>query len=139
MTDSAVLDPAVAAPVAGGSPLQTVRGDTHIAPRAIMRLAMRAVEDVTHVRMAQATGLGAVANRIKRQPPISASAESGGGWASVHLSLVLDWPCSIHEVTNEAARVVAERVRELAGVQIDAVDIEVAELRLPDAGERRVR
>lgn len=138
MNDTAVLNPAVPAPVAGESPLQTVRGDTYIAPRAIMRIAMRAVEDVPHVRMAQATGLGAVANRIKRQPPISASAESGGGWASIHLSLVLEWPCSIHEVTNEAARVVAERVRELAGVQIDAVDIEVAELRLAGAGDRCV-
>lgn len=139
MTDTAVLDPPAAAPVTDPSPLQTVRGDTHITPRAIMRLAMRVVEDVPHVRMAHATGLGAVANRIKRQPPISASAESGGGWASIHLSLVLDWPCSIHEVTNEAARVVAERVHELAGVRIDAVDIDVAELRIPGSHDRRVR
>ena len=139
MTDTAVLDPPVPAPVTDASPLQTVRGDTHIAPRAIMRLAMRVVEDVPHVHMARATGLGAVANRIKRQPPISASAESGGGWASIHLSLVLDWPCSILEVTNEAARIVAERVHELAGVRIDAVDIEVAELRLPGSDDGRVR
>ena len=139
MTDTAVREPPAAAPVTDPSPLQTVRGDTHIAPRAIMRIAMRAVEDVPHVRMAQATGLGAVANRLKRQPPISASAESGGGWASIHLSLVLDWPCSIHDVANQAARVVAERVHELAGVRVDAVDIDIAELRVAGADDRRVR
>lgn len=139
MSEASVLEAPEARPVAGSSPLQTVRGDTHIAPRAIMRIAMRAVEGVPHVRMAQADGLSAVANRIKRQPSIDATAETGGGWASIHLRLVLDWPCSIHEVANEAAKRVAERVHELAGVRIDAVDIEIAELRLPATDDGRVR
>ena len=129
----------VRAPVATPSPLQTVRGNTHIAPRAILRIAMQAVREVPNVQMAEASGLGAVASRIRREPPIAAAAESGGGWASLHLRLVLDWPCPIREVAEQAAQVVARRVHELAGVRIDTVDIEVAGLQAPRSRERRVQ
>lgn len=139
MTVTAPAPPAVTDASAGTSPLQTVRGDTSIAPRAIMRIARRAVREAPHVRMAEATGLGAVANRLRREPPVAASVETGGGWASLHLRLVVDWPCAIQEVADHAASVVAQRVHELTGVRIDAVDVEVTGLRVGSAGERRVR
>ena len=62
-----------------------------------------------------------------------------GSKAYVSLEIAVRWPASVAEVTGQVRRHVRERVRELAGLEVDEVHIVVAALATDIAAPPRVR
>jgi uncharacterized alkaline shock family protein YloU len=62
-----------------------------------------------------------------------------GSKAYVHLEITVRWPASIAEVTGQVRAHVRERVRELAGLEVDEVHIVVASLATDITPPPRVR
>jgi uncharacterized alkaline shock family protein YloU len=62
-----------------------------------------------------------------------------GAKAYVTLELSVRWPASIPDVTGQVRRHVRDRVRELAGLEVDEVHIIVADLAFDVAPPPRVQ
>jgi uncharacterized alkaline shock family protein YloU len=62
-----------------------------------------------------------------------------GSKAYVNLEIAVRWPASVTEVTSQVRRHVRERVRELAGLEVDEVHIVVADLATDITPPPRVR
>jgi uncharacterized alkaline shock family protein YloU len=62
-----------------------------------------------------------------------------GSKAYVSLEIAVRWTASVAEVTGQVRRHVRERVRELAGLEVDEVHIVVADLVTDIAAPPRVR
>jgi uncharacterized alkaline shock family protein YloU len=62
-----------------------------------------------------------------------------GSKAYVSLEIAVRWPASVAEVTGQVRRHVRERVRELAGLEVDEVHIVVSSLATDIAAPPRVR
>ena len=62
-----------------------------------------------------------------------------GSKAFVTLEIAVRWPASVAEVTEQVRRRVQDRVRDLAGLQVDEVHIIVADLATDITPPPRVR
>ena len=62
-----------------------------------------------------------------------------GSKAYVSLEIAVRWPASVAEVTGQVRRHVRDRVRELAGLDVDEVHIVVADLATDITPPPRVR
>jgi uncharacterized alkaline shock family protein YloU len=67
------------------------------------------------------------------------SVEVDGSKAYVSLEIAVRWPASVSEVTGRVRRHVRDRVRELAGLEVDEVHIVVADLATDITPPPRVR
>jgi uncharacterized alkaline shock family protein YloU len=67
------------------------------------------------------------------------SVEVDGSKAYVSLEIAVRWPASVSEVTGQVRRHVQNRVRELAGLEVDEVHIVVADLATDITPPPRVR
>jgi uncharacterized alkaline shock family protein YloU len=65
--------------------------------------------------------------------------EVDGSKAYVSLEIAVRWSASVPEVTGQVRRHVRERVRELAGLEVDEVHIVVADLTTDITPPPRVR
>jgi uncharacterized alkaline shock family protein YloU len=65
--------------------------------------------------------------------------EVDGSKAYVSLEIAVRWTASVPEVTGQVRRHVRDRVRELAGLEVDEVHIVVADLATDITPPRRVR
>ena len=71
--------------------------------------------------------------------PPKTSVDVDGSKAYVTLEIAVRWPASVAEVTGQVRRHVRDRVRELAGLDVDEVHITVADLALDITRPPRVR
>ena len=113
MTDTletAVADPGEAADAGR-------RGLLVIAPRVVERIAARA-----------ATEVDGVAPPGSASRPVQAQADLQGPSATIALRLGVSYPLPVGRVAAEVRRRVADRVRELAGVAVEGLQIRVDEL-----------
>ena len=132
-----------AAPLAGRSELGTIT----IADGVVTKIAARAAAEnpdagaaVTRVLGRAVPGAGNVGLRrtdLSALPKTSVQVD--GSKAYVTLELAVRWPASIAEVTGQVRRHVRERVRELAGLEVDEVHIVVADLATDITPPPRVR
>ena len=67
------------------------------------------------------------------------SVEVDGSKAFVNLEISVRWPASVPEITGQVRRHVRDRVRELTGLDVDEVDIVVADLATDITPPPRVR
>ena len=67
------------------------------------------------------------------------SVEVDGSKAFVTLEIAVRWPASVAEVTGQVRRHVRDRIRELAGLEVDEVHIIVADLATDITPPPRVR
>ena len=67
------------------------------------------------------------------------SVEVDGSKAYVSLEIAVRWPASVAEVTGHVRRHVRDRIRELAGLDVDEVHIVVADLATDITPPPRVR
>jgi len=67
------------------------------------------------------------------------SVEVDGSKAFVTLEISVRWPASVPEITGQVRRHVRDRVRELAGLDVDEVHITVADLATDITPPPRVR
>jgi uncharacterized alkaline shock family protein YloU len=135
-----------ARPVArsGRNELGTIR----IADGVVTKIAARAAAENPNAGAAAARMLGRAVPGASRLPGVRDTDLQGlpktsvivdGSKAYVTLELSVRWPASIPDVTRQVRSRVRDRVRELAGLDVDEVHITVADLALDVAPPPRVR
>ena len=122
---------AAPAPLAGRTELGTII----IADGVVTKIAARAAAENPDAGAATARVLGrAVPGAIPgvRGTDLDAlpktSVDVDGSKAYVSLEIAVRWPASVAEVTGQVRRHVRERIRELAGLEVQEVHIVVADL-----------
>jgi uncharacterized alkaline shock family protein YloU len=130
-------------PLAGRTELGTIS----IADGAVTKIAARAAAETPDAGAAVARVFGravpGAGNLGVRGTDLSAlpktSVEVDGSKAYVTLEIAVRWPASVSEVTGLVRRHVRDRVREMAGLDVDEVHIVVADLATDITPPPRVR
>jgi uncharacterized alkaline shock family protein YloU len=73
-----------------------------------------------------ATEVAAEDHRLAGRPKVEASVS--GGVAAVRCRLSVRYPAPVRQVASEVRHHVRERVRELTGISVESVDIDVVDL-----------
>lgn len=115
------------------------RGTTRCADRVVEKIAARAVDEVDAARGAARRVLGVPLTRDAGQHPARVNAEVDGDLVTVAVEMALTYPAPIRRTTREVRHHVIARVRELAGLTVKEVDIEIVRLTGEDTPTRRVR
>ena len=131
------------APLAGRTELGTIT----IADTVVTKIAAQAAAENPDAGAAVARVLGravpGAGNLGVRGTDLSAlpktSVQVDGSKAYVSLEIAVRWPASVAEVTGQVRRHVRDRVRELAGLDVDEVHIVVADLATDITPPPRVR
>jgi uncharacterized alkaline shock family protein YloU len=123
-------------------------GTIRIADSVITKLAAQAAAENPDAGAAAARMLGRAVPAADQLPGVRGTDLQGlpktsvlvdGAKAYVTLELSIRWPASIPDVTGQVRRHVRDRVRALAGLEVDEVHITVADLALDVARPPRVR
>ncbi|HLX48674.1 MAG TPA: Asp23/Gls24 family envelope stress response protein [Streptosporangiaceae bacterium] len=123
-------------------------GMIRIADGVVTKIAARAAAENPSAGAAAARMLGRAVPGASRLPGVRDTDLQGlpktsvivdGSKAYVTLELSVRWPASIPDVTGQVRGHVRDRVRELAGLDVDEVHITVADLALDVAPPPRVQ
>lgn len=132
-----------------GAPLtgRTELGTISIADRAVTKIAARAAAENPDAGAAVARvfgraipgagSLGARGTDLSALP--KTAVEVDGSKAYVTLEIAVRWPAPVSEVTDLVRRQVRDRLRDLAGLEVDEVYIVVADLATDITPPPRVR
>lgn len=131
------------APLAGRSEL----GRISVADRVVAKIAAQAAAESPDAGAAAVRMLGHAvpgAGRLgTRGTDLDAlprtSVEVDGSKAFVTLEIAVRWPAPVSEVTEQVRRRVTDRIRDLAGLEVDEVHIIVADLATDVTPPPRVR
>jgi uncharacterized alkaline shock family protein YloU len=116
---------------------RTELGTITIADGVVTKIAARAAAENPDAGASAARMLGRAVPAAGRLPGVRSTDLGGlpkttvdvdGSKAYVSLELSVRWPASVPEVTAQVRRHVRGRVREMAGLDVDEVDIVVADL-----------
>ncbi|MGL5912210.1 MAG: Asp23/Gls24 family envelope stress response protein [Phycicoccus sp.] len=111
---------------------ESERGRTVVENRVVERIAARSCLDVTGVVRA-----GSDLDRLVGRRLPSASATVAGHRARLALEVAVTWPTPLADVAAQVRDHVAATVGDLAGLDVDAVDVEVARMVTTGAGDGR--
>lgn len=152
MSAGTQLEPAPGRPGTGTEqadrPGRNELGTIRIADEVVIKIAARAAAENPDAGAAAARMLGRAVPGASRLPGVRDTDLQGlpktsvivdGSKAYVTLELSVRWPASIPDVTGRVRRHVRDRVRELAGLDVDEVHITVADLALDVAPPPRVQ
>lgn len=123
-------------------------GTISIADGVVTKIAARAAAEDPDAGAAAARMLGRTVPGASRLPGVRDTNLEGlpktsvvvdGSKAYVTLELSVRWPASVREVTGRVRSHIRDRVRELAGLDVDEVHIMVADLALGIAPPPRVQ
>jgi uncharacterized alkaline shock family protein YloU len=123
-------------------------GTIRIADGVVTKLAARAAAENPDAGAAAARILGRAVPAANQLPGVRGTDLQGlpktsvivdGAKAYVTLELSVRWPAPVPEVTRRVRARVRDRVRELAGLEVDEVHITVADLALDVAPPSRVQ
>ena len=127
---------------------RTELGAISIADGVVTKIAARAAAENPDAGAAAARMLGRAVPGASQLPGVRGTDLQGlpktsvivdGSKAYVTLELSIRWPVPIAEVTGQVREHVRDRVRELAGLDVDEVHIIVADLALGGPPPPRVR
>ncbi|WP_326599722.1 hypothetical protein [Streptomyces sp. NBC_01803] len=112
------------------------RGVTRIAERVVARLAVQAAREALRAEagappVPHRRGGGPQATAVISRPP---SGDGTGGLASIRVAVELGYPSDIGAQCRSVRRHIAERVRELAGMETSDVLVAVERLHSVHAG-----
>jgi uncharacterized alkaline shock family protein YloU len=116
---------------------RTELGTITIADGVVTKIAARAASENPDAGASAARMLGRAVPAAGRLPGVRSAdldalpkttVDVDGSKAYVSLELSVRWPASVQEVTAQVRRHVRDRVRELAGLDVDEVHIVVADL-----------
>lgn len=111
------------------------RGATSIADEVVVKVATVAARECTESTPAPS----AMGKLVGRSLP-SADAVVANGRARLRMRIAVQWPTPLGEAAARVRDRVSDRVSELTGLQVDAVDVEVDHVVLgPDPTVRRIR
>ena len=131
------------APLAG----RTELGAINVADGVVTKIAARAAAENPDAGAAAARVFGRAVPGADSLPVRSTdlsalpktTVQVDGAKAYISLEIAVRWPASIAEVTGQVRRHVRDRVRELAGLDVDEVHIVVADLATDITPPPRVR
>jgi uncharacterized alkaline shock family protein YloU len=130
--------------VAGRNELGTIEIDDSV----VTKIAARAAAENPDAGAAAARMLGRAVPGANQLPGVRGTDLQGlpktsvlvdGSKAFVTIELAVRWPVSVPEVTEQVRQHVRDRVRELAGLEVDEVHIVVADLAADITPPPRVR
>lgn len=104
------------------------RGRTVVADRVVERIATIAAREVTGV-----TQVGSALERVVGRQYPKADAKVAGDRARISVEIAVAWPTSLADVTARVRETVRARLGELAGLQVDTVDVTAAKVVHDDA------
>lgn len=102
-------------------------GRTTIAPRVVERLAVAAAREADSSTRARARDRGGLTGMVRGSLP-RASAVVAGQTSRIEVRVAASWPESLASVAARVRDHVGARVTELAGIDVTAVDVVVAEI-----------
>lgn len=114
------------------------RGRTTVSPRAVERLAAYAVGELDDVGGAAARLPGLSLRRDGEEEPVRVSAHVRGDTASLDVRLSVAYPASVRRTTERVRGHLAQRTKDLTGLDVERVDITVTALRGDRRRSRRV-
>lgn len=111
------------------------RGVTTIRDRAVARIVVKAAQDVE-----ASGGLGRtiVGVPVPGRRPVRTEVRVNGDIVTAKVTLSVAYPMAVRAVARRVRQSVRDRVMELTGLTVRQVDVDVAELGRPAAGERTV-
>ncbi|EON34016.1 hypothetical protein GTC6_03530 [Gordonia terrae C-6] len=126
-------------PVTGGAPSGdgSPPGTLTVADRVLEKIAARAALDIPGV-VRHRGGVGSVLGAIGERSALPDATVHAGG-TRITLSLALEWPCAVAEVSRRTRDHVAAEVERLAGVAPTRVDVTVSTFEPRQAIRRRQR
>ena len=125
---------------AGELPAPSDRGRTRIADRVVEKVAARAVAEVDNATGVARQVLGVRLGAAGDDAPARVNADVDGGVVLVRVTMAVQWPAPVREVTRQVRAHVTDRVAELTGLQVAGVDIDVSTLlRADDASDAKRR
>ncbi|PKZ66443.1 Asp23/Gls24 family protein [Gordonia terrae] len=126
-------------PVPGGGPSGDVSppGTLTIADRVLEKVAARAALDIPGV-VRHRGGVGSVLGPVGERSTLPTASIHAGG-TRITLSLALEWPCAVAEVSRRTRDHVAAEVERLTGVVPLRVDVTVSKFEPRQAIRRRQR
>lgn len=108
------------------------RGRTDIEGRVLERIATLAAAEVNGVARTGSDLERLIGRRLPK-----ADASRGGNRARVAVEIAVAWPHPLADVAAQVRDVVASRLVHLTGLDIDAVDVDVARVIHQSAPQRR--
>ncbi|MCW2877932.1 MAG: hypothetical protein JWQ95_2032 [Sphaerisporangium sp.] len=135
MTTETAAYPLPAGDAAG--PVES-RGRTDISGRVLERIAAHAVNEVDEVGGAAPRLLGMPLGRDATDTAPRVSAQVDGHLAIVRVTLSVTYPAPIRQVAHRVRDHIMTRVRELTGLDVRQVDIDIARLIRPAERGRSV-
>lgn len=118
------------------SELQTSRGVTSIDNAVVAKIASIAAREVDGVYRLGGTVSGTLANVVGRirgdeHATGGVGVEVGERQAAVDLTMVAEYPASIHQVAQSVRDNVTDRVESMTGLEVVEVNIAVTDLHFP--------
>ncbi len=129
---------------AGGSPLQTDRGNTTIADSVVSKIAGIAAQEVDGIRMGSGASqtasnlLGSITGGSGGQTT-GVSVEVGQEEAAVDLTATVEYGKSVAQLAEAVRRNVANRIENLVGLRVTEVNITVSNIFFPQQEEEQER
>ncbi len=122
----------------GDGPLEG-RGETHVEPKVVEKVVAQAVREVDNATGIARRVLGVSLGSTEEDTGANVSARVDGPTATVAVTMTVNYPASVREVTQQTRQHIRERVLQLTGVHVQQVDITVAGMRVkrPDAPKVR--
>lgn len=122
------------------SPLHSGRGTTTIADGVVARitaLAAREVDGVAELSGGLSSTLGSVVGRLsggggEERSTSGVHVEVGETQAAVDLTVKLEYPSSIHQVSDTLRQHVIDRIEGMTGLEVTEVNISVVDLVFPE-------
>lgn len=115
------------------------RGSLELKDKAVERIAQAAVSEVSGVAPSQATTSalgGTLGNALGRTYP-RVECHLAGRRVRARVEIVIHWPQPAARVAAAVRDHVADRLRVLADLDVDAVEVHVAKVVRPTTPERR--
>jgi uncharacterized alkaline shock family protein YloU len=118
-----------ASALAGPDSDTPVRGAIHVSQGVVAKVAAYAASELPDV--------GGAWHGLGRRPKVTAHVD--GTQAYLELVVSVRWPAPVPRVTSALRRHVRDKVQQLTGLQVGAVNIQVADLTADTAPVARVR
>lgn len=120
-----------------GARPEAERGETNIGPGVVSAVAARAALEVPGVVRSEPSAVARVMRRSGGGLP-GASANVEGDQASVELQVTLTYPAPVWSTAEAVRQRVRQQVRAYTGLEVGAVDLQVAALMQPQPRRSRV-
>lgn len=115
------------------------RGETHVEPKVVERLAAQAVREVSNATGSARRILGVSLGTTDEDTGANVRARVDGPIATVEATMTVIYPASVQAVTEQTREHIRERVQELTDLQVKEVNITVAGMRVRRPETPRVR